>query len=163
MWRLISLAAKTNEQMLLEFKSLIPFVESLGEVSDKHWNQPIAAGKWTVKDIICHLMLWDKYFYEGAIKKIILREPITTKHLDFNEFNANAVEYAKLLSEQTLIEQFVRYRTKIIDAVAGLTEDEFNQEYKDGDRKKFSVRKYLRSFIPHDKHHKKQIEQFLKP
>lgn len=108
-------------------------------------------------------MLWDKYFYEGAIKKIILREPITTKHLDFNEFNANAVEYAKLLSEQTLIEQFVRYRTKIIDAAAGLTEDEFNQEYKDGDRKKFSVRKYLRSFIPHDKHHKKQIEQFLKP
>ncbi|MNP08885.1 DinB superfamily protein [compost metagenome] len=149
--------------MLLEFKSLIPFVESLGEVSAKHWNQPIAAGKWALKDIICHLMLWDKYFYEGAIKKIILREPITTKQLDFNEFNANAVEYAKLLSEQTLIEQFVRYRTKIIDVAAGLTEEEFNQEYKDGDRKKFSVRKYLRSFIPHDKHHKKQIEQFLKP
>ncbi|AIQ36749.1 hypothetical protein R50345_20160 [Paenibacillus sp. FSL R5-0345] len=156
------MAVRTKEQMLFEFKSLIPFVESLEEVPDKHWNMPIATGKWTVKDILCHLMLWDKYFYEGAIKKILLKEPLTTKHLDFNEFNANAMEYAKLLSKQTLIEQFLLYRTRILDAVSGLTDEECDMEYKDADRKKFSVRKYLRSFIPHDKHHKKQIEQFLK-
>lgn len=156
------MAVRTNEQMLLEFKSFIPFVTSLMDVSDEHWNEPIATGKWTLKDIISHLMLWDKYFYEGAIKKVILREPIITKHLDFNEFNANAMEYAKLLTKQTLIEQFVWYRTKIIDATAGLTEEEYVKEYKDGDRKNFSVRKYMRSFISHDKHHKKQIEQFVK-
>lgn len=156
------MAVRTNEQMLLDFKSFIPFVKTLEDVSDEQWNEPIAIGKWTLKDIISHLMLWDKYFYEGAIKKIILREPIITKHLDFNEFNANATEYAKLLTKQTLIEQFVWYRTKIIDAIAGLTEEELVKEYMDGDKKKFSVRKYMRSFISHDKHHKKQIEQFVK-
>lgn len=156
------MAVKTKEQMLLEFESFIPFVESLGEVADNYWSEPIAAGKWTLKDIVSHLMLWDKYFYEGAIKKIMMSEPITTKHLDFNEFNANAIEYAKLLSVQTLIEQFVHYRTRIIDAAASMTNEEFDHEHKDGDRKKFSVRKYVRSFLPHDKHHKKQIELYLK-
>lgn len=154
------MGVRSNEQMLLEFKALIPFVLSLKEVSEEHWNKPIAAGKWTFKDIICHLMLWDKYFYEGAIKKVVLKESLTIKHLDFNEFNANAIEYAKLISKQTLIEQFVWYRTRIIEAAAGLSEEEY-VEYIDEDRKKFSVRSYIRDFIAHDEHHKKQIEQFV--
>ena len=91
-----------------------------------------------------------------------MKEPVTTKHLNFNEFNANAIEYAKLVSKHTLIEQFVQVRTKIIEAASSFTDEEFDQEHKDGDRKKFSVRKYLRSFISHDKHHKKQITQYLK-
>lgn len=156
------MAVRTNERMQQEFKSFIPFVESLGDVSEEYWDKPIALGKWTLKDIICHLMLWDKYFYEGAIKKVVLKESLTTKHLDFNEFNANAMEYAKLLSKQTLIEQFVWYRTRIIEAAAVLTEEDYVKEYQDGDSKKFSVRQHLQDFIPHDKHHRKQIEQFIK-
>lgn len=156
------MAVKTKEQMVIEFEAYIPFVQSLSEVSEQHFNEPIAPGKWSVKDIICHLMLWDKYFYEGAIKNIVMKEPVTTKHLDFNAFNANAIEYAKLVSKHTLIEQFVEYRTRIIEAASSFTDEEFDQEHKDGDRKKFSVRKYLRSFISHDKHHKKQITQYLK-
>lgn len=156
------MAVKTKEQMVIEFEAYIPFVQSLSEVSEQHFNEPIAPGKWSVKDIICHLMLWDKYFYEGAIKNIVMKEPVTTKHLDFNAFNANAIEYAKLVSKHTLIEQFVEYRTRIIEAASSFTDEECDQEHKDGDRKKFSVRKYLRSFISHDKHHKKQITQYLK-
>lgn len=156
------MAAKTREQMVIEFEAYIPFVQSLSEVSEQHFNEPISPGKWSLKDIICHLMLWDKYFYEGAIKNIVMKEPVTTKHLDFNAFNANAIEYAKLVSKYTLIEQFVQVRTKIIEVASSFTDEEFDQEHKDGDRKKFSVRKYLRSFISHDKHHKKQITQYLK-
>lgn len=156
------MAAKTKEQMIIEFEAYIPFVQSLSEVSEQHFNEPIAPGKWSLKDIICHLMLWDKYFYEGAVKNIVMKEPVTTKHLNFNEFNANAIEYAKLVSKHTLIEQFVQVRAKIIEAASSFTDEEFDQEHKDGDRKKFSVRKYLRSFISHDKHHKKQITQYLK-
>lgn len=156
------MAAKTREQMVIEFEAYIPFVQSLSEVSEQHFNEPIAPGKWSLKDNICHLMLWDKYFYEGAIKNIVMKEPVTTKHLDFNAFNANAIEYAKLVTKYTLIEQFVQVRTKIIEAASSFTDEEFDQEHKDGDRKKFSVRKYLRSFISHDKHHKKQITQYLK-
>ncbi|MFD0589509.1 hypothetical protein ACFQZE_16090 [Paenibacillus sp. GCM10027627] len=39
------------------------------------------------KDIICHMMKWDNYFYEEAIAKITQGEPLTVKHLNFDEFN----------------------------------------------------------------------------
>lgn len=43
-----------------------------------------------------------------------------------------------------------------------LSEEEYERAYIDGDKKKFSIRSYLRSFLTHDKHHKKQIEKFIK-
>ncbi|OBZ18597.1 hypothetical protein A8L34_03225 [Bacillus sp. FJAT-27264] len=156
------MAVKTNEQMVLEFQSFLPFVESLKEAPEAHWTTPIGEGKWTVKDIICHIMLWDKYFYEEAIEKIKLGQPLTSRHLDFNEFNANAVEHAKSLSALQVAEDCILQRTRILDTITGLTEEEYIQEYKDGDRKKFSIRKHLRGFLPHDKHHRKQIETFFK-
>lgn len=39
--------------------------------------------------------------------------------------------------------------------------DVITKEYKDGDGNKFTIHGYLRGFIPHDKHHKKQIEKVI--
>lgn len=154
--------AKTNEEMIKEFEAFIPFVVSLKEYDDGHWNLPITEGKWTVKDIICHIMLWDKYFYEEAIHKIKSQEPLTVRHLNFDKFNANAIEYANSQTMDSIINQFIEYRSKIINDISGLSDEEYIRDYIDGDKKKFSIRKYLRGFIPHDKHHRKQIEKFIK-
>lgn len=154
--------AKTTAVMIEEFKAFIPFVVSLKDFDESHWHTPIAEGKWTVRDVISNIMLWDKYFYEEAIAKIKGKEPLTVRHLNFDEFNANAMEYAKTQSRKAIIDQFVEHRTKIIDAISGLEEEEYWAIYLDGDNKKFSIRKYVRDFISHDKHHKKQIEKFIK-
>lgn len=154
--------AKTSNEMVQEFKAFIDYVEEIKVVDEEVWDQPIAEGKWSIKDIMSHIMLWDKYFYEEAIEKINLRQPLTVKHLNFDEFNANAVEYAKTQTRDAIIDQLIVYRMKIINSVSGLSEDEYLQGYKDGDNKKFTIRGYLRSFISHDKHHKKQIVSYLK-
>ncbi|MGZ9583705.1 DinB family protein [Paenibacillus marinisediminis] len=154
--------AKTNAEMIEEFKSFIPFVIALDDLDESLWNSPLSEGKWTLKDVICHIMLWDKYFYEEAIAKIKRGEPLTVRHLNFNEFNANAVEYAMTQSKKSILDQFVEYRSKIINDISELSEEEYIKEYVDGDKKKFSIRKYLRGFIPHDKHHKKQIARLIK-
>ncbi|WP_195576164.1 DinB family protein [Paenibacillus sp. 1001270B_150601_E10] len=154
--------AKTIEEINAEFKSYIAFVLKLDELSEEHWNSPIAEGKWTLKEVITHIMLWDKYFYEEAIEKIKQNKPLTVKHLNFNEFNANAIEYSKKHTKKSIVDQFVEYRMKITNDISEMNEDECTRDFIDGDKKKFSVRKFLRGFIPHDKHHKKQIEKFLK-
>ncbi|MHA6484107.1 DinB family protein [Paenibacillus sp. strain BS8-2] len=153
---------KLSKEMVEEFKSFIQYVEGLKSIKEENWNQPISDGKWTLKDIISHIMLWDKYFYEEAIQKVKLEESVTVRHLNFDEFNANAIEFAKTQTIDDIIEKCIEYRSKIIEDISELTEEEYLKEYKDGDKKKFSIRGYLRGFIPHDKHHKKQIEKFIK-
>lgn len=49
----------------------------------------------------------------------------------------------------------------IIHVIADL-EEEYIRPYKDGDNKKFSIRSYLRGFVPHEEHPKKQIKLFVK-
>lgn len=154
--------AKTTGEMIEEFKSFTSYVRELDSLSEQVWNMPIAEGKWTLKDVIAHMMLWDQYFYEEAIYKIKHDEPLTVKHLNFDEFNANAMEYSKTRSKKIIVEQFIEKRMNIIHDITGLNEDEYTREYKDGDKKKFSIKKYVRAFISHDKHHKKQIEVFKK-
>jgi uncharacterized damage-inducible protein DinB len=153
---------KSDAEMAQGFNDFTGFIDSLCELGDKYWDTPIAEGKWTVKDIVCHMMLWDKYFYEEAINKIKLNEPLTLKHLDFNNFNANAVLYAKSRTKQEICTEFVEYRSKIISAISGLPDEEYLRTYVDGDGEKFSIRSYLQDFIPHDKHHQKQVEKFIK-
>jgi len=154
--------AKTTIEMVEEFRAFIDYVNEIRVIDEEIWNHPIAEGKWSIKDIMSHIMLWDKYFYEEGVEKIKLGQPLTVKHLDFDEFNANAVKYAKTQTKDAIVDQFIVYRTKIINSVSGLSEDDYLKGYKDGDKKKFTLRGYLRSFVSHDKHHKKQIEKYLK-
>ncbi|WP_248929824.1 DinB family protein [Paenibacillus hamazuiensis] len=153
---------QTSLEMVEEFKAFIHYAEELNELEEELWNRPIAAGKWTVKDILSHIMLWDKYYYEEGIEKIAHDQPLTVKHLDFDRFNAGAREYAETQSRQSIVEQLLHYRMKIIHVLSRLREEDFIKEYADGDGNKFTVRDYLQGFVPHDMHHKKQIDDFIR-
>lgn len=155
------MVAKTNKQLILEFESFISYIQSLDSLEDADWDAPLEAGKWSLKDVLCHIMLWDKYFYEEAFVKVKEGQPLTAIHQDFNEFNANAVLYARTVTKQEAIRQFVLYRSRIIEDAASLSDEAFEQIYPDGDGNNFSIREHLRDFIPHDKHHKQQIEKYV--
>ncbi|MFD2876394.1 hypothetical protein ACFTAO_11210 [Paenibacillus rhizoplanae] len=92
--------------------------------------------KWSLKDVLCHIMLWDKYFYVEALVKIKEGLPLTAAHMDFNAFNANAVLYARTVTRQEAIRLFVLYRTKIIEVAASLSDTALEQNHRDGDGKK---------------------------
>ncbi|MNC32633.1 hypothetical protein D3C75_809950 [compost metagenome] len=111
--------------------------------------------------MLCHILLWDKYFYEEAFAKVKSGQPLTAKHQNFNEFNARALPYAQTVTKQEAVQQFILYRSKMISDMTGLSDAEFLKSYPDGDGNKFSYRAHLRGFIPHDKHHKKQMEQYI--
>ncbi|MNO29846.1 DinB superfamily protein [compost metagenome] len=155
------MAAATNEQLVSEFQSLIPYIQSLATLEEVDWETPIAAGKWTLKEMLCHITQWDKYFYEEAFAKVQAGQPVTARQQNFDEFNARAIEYAKSLTKQAAIGQFVLYRTKILDSIADVSSEQFVKVYPDGEGNPFSIREHLSDFIPHDKHHKRQMEQYL--
>ncbi|MNJ03816.1 hypothetical protein D3C73_1642910 [compost metagenome] len=49
----------------------------------------------------------------------------------------------------------------MIADMTGISDEEFVRVYLDGDGKKFSYKGHLRGFLPHDKHHKKQMDKFI--
>lgn len=56
-----------KSELLTQFEEWNHYAAS---IQDLDWNEPLEEGKWTIHDIVCHIMLWDKYFLEAAIDPI---------------------------------------------------------------------------------------------
>ncbi|MDR0268419.1 DinB family protein [Paenibacillus sp.] len=147
----------TKQEKLQAFAELIEFAESLDRLPEEQWAGPIAEGKWSPRDIISHIMLWDKYFLEHAVRPMAEHQPLTMENLDFNEFNCNAAAYGLTQSKNDLIRQTVEVRKELLEVIESIPESEFDYKH-DG---KLSVDEYLVDFYEHDQHHIAQINTYL--
>ncbi len=147
--------------LLAEFRGLLAFAEELRSVDTQIWDEPLAPGKWSLKEVTGHLLLWDQYFYESAIGKIAESKPLTLKQLDFNAFNARAAQYGREQSGGKLVEELVLWRSRLADTLEALPEAEFRRSFPDLDGKPFIIADYIPDFVWHDRHHIKQIREFL--
>jgi|HigsolmetaGSP11D_1036233.scaffolds.fasta_scaffold03371_9 Mycothiol maleylpyruvate isomerase N-terminal domain. len=139
----------------------IPFCESLFGLDDETWNRSLAPGKWPIKSIVSHIMLWDRYYYEEAIHKIALSEPLTLVNKAYQEFNRNADAYAKTVGADDLLRDAIAVRKRIIEDLRSLPEERLVQSYIDGEGRAFLIEEYLKDFVGHDRHHMDQIRQVL--
>ncbi|MFD0711256.1 DinB family protein [Paenibacillus sp. GCM10027626] len=150
-----------SENLLKSFRSYIPFLETLRAVPAIHWVRPMEQDKWSPGEVIAHILLWDRYFLESAIQNIATNEPVTAKHLDFDAFNAQAAPYAASVSQQALIDEAISCREEIIRLISRVPTGEFELAHTDGDGNPFTIIGYLEGFVPHDLHHRRQIETYL--
>lgn len=148
-------------QLLNEYSEWMGRVREFAEQDEAYWNCPISEGKWTVRDVVCHIMRWDEYFYEEAIAKISTGASLTVKHLDYDQFNDEARRYAKTLSTEALVDQTIIARERLVRAIEALPETAYDQRYTDGDGHPFEVAQFMRDFIWHDKHHLAQLDEVL--
>lgn len=142
-----------RSDLLNQFKEWNGFVL---EIIDLDWKTPIAEGKWTIHDVVSHMMLWDKYFYESTIEPIACDKAITLQLIDFDQFNNDAVTYGKTKTKDELIELTMKYRNLLLDCISSLEEGKYSEKYVDG---RFSFESYLKDFISHDRHHMMQIKE----
>ncbi|KKO53389.1 DinB family protein [Paenibacillus sp. DMB20] len=150
-----------KEQLLEKFGTWIDFVGSLERNSESVWDQPLAEGKWSVRGVVSHIMKWDEYFLNEAILKISRGEPLTSKHLDYDEFNEEARRYGESCPVSRLADETKRLRQELIRHIRSLSEDQYERAYTDGDGNPFELTAYLKDFIWHDEHHIVQISPLL--
>lgn len=143
------------------FKSFIPFLHSLRAVSGDIWTEPFQLGKWSTRDVIAHILLWDQYFEREAIAKLAAGDQLTLKHIEFSTFNQNAITYARAHNQDILIDQAIAIREQIICHIEQLSVNAQSHTYIDGDGHPFTIKNYLEDFIEHDNHHRTEIEYFL--
>jgi uncharacterized damage-inducible protein DinB len=146
------------EDLLKQFEEWNDFVI---RIRDADWNVPLGEGKWRIYDVVSHIMFWDQHFFDEAIERISNGRELTLKHLDYDQFNREAVEKGKNLTKEQLIELTVKYRNAILDTIKSMSEDQRSKTYTDADGNDFSIATYLRDFIWHDRHHMRQMEKVI--
>ncbi|AWB44757.1 DinB family protein [Paenibacillus sp. CAA11] len=153
----------TNEltSLLTTFEQWALFCEDLKGLNEAQWASSLEPGKWSIKDIVAHMMRWDKYFYDTAIAKIAAGEGLTLQHLKYDDFNKEAVDYAANVSTDELIQQAIDIRMKIIHEISVMPEEVIARKYTDADGNEFNIPQYLQDFIWHDRHHMVPLQQHL--
>jgi hypothetical protein len=148
-------------QLLEEFNQWVLFVQLLQQQKDDIWNISLQDGKWSIREIVSHIMLWDKFFFEEAIDKIFNKSTLTIQHINFDEFNSKAKIYGKTTDMSEISEKAIFYRVQIIKQIKSFTDKEYMETYIDADGKPFNVTQYLKDFIWHDQHHIIQMQNML--
>ncbi|WP_419873912.1 GNAT family N-acetyltransferase [Candidatus Pristimantibacillus sp. PTI5] len=153
--------ATEKEQLLQRFREWMAFAADLGKYDDRFWNQSVAPGKWSVREVVAHIKQWDDCFYEEAIAKVEAGLPLTVKHLDYDEFNEMAKDYGKNTSRIELAAQAIHSRERIILAIGRFSDERYEGDYEDADGHLFQTPQYLKDFIWHDQHHIMPINRLL--
>ncbi len=90
-------------------------------------------------------MRWDQYFYESAILKIAAGDRLTLQHLNYDEFNQEAMKYAVSVPAEELVKKAIDVRMNIIGTIRDMPEDKKVETYTDADGKEFFIPQYLKA------------------
>jgi|GEM_PF-258412 len=92
--------------------------------------------------------------------KLVRRELVTLEEdMDFQGFNNRAVEYGRTLNQKQLLDEAIFNRSQIVSQLKKLPEDAL---ITDVPVTSFTLSSFLQNmFVSHDKHHRKQIEEYL--
>ncbi|WP_251125015.1 MULTISPECIES: DinB family protein [unclassified Exiguobacterium] len=75
-------------QVLQEFASYTEWLKSLEKLSESDWTKQIDSEKWSIKQIILHIVHWDNHLLNVIIPSVKNGEGMIFP--DFDSFNARA-------------------------------------------------------------------------
>jgi len=80
------------------------WVSSLENMNERQWSTPISENKWSVSQIISHLLNWDKHLLTEILPSV--RNGKGMHFPDFDTFNNIASDYLKSgLSQKELLRE----------------------------------------------------------
>lgn len=141
-----------------QFADFLVWTEKLKETAQDLWLKPISEGKWSLREILTHIMYWDKNSLEMMVPN--MSEGANLTFVDIEQLNQEAAAFARSYdSLHVLIDDLIQIRKQLLHLLA--------EKYDEAttfiiDNQECTYKKFVQIFIHHDEHHKKQIEAFLK-
>jgi uncharacterized damage-inducible protein DinB len=142
-------------KILLEYGKSTEDFSKLKAFDEQQLHEPIQDGKWSVKELMGHLLYWDKFILERHVPNMVEGARLVA-FPDHDLHNKEAIEYIRnYITAESLIDDFIQLRKQLIKA---LSEIENTVAFTIGTGKRqFTVEKYVKIFVDHDIHHLKQI------
>jgi len=142
-----------------ELRRLIDLISRLTHYSEDVLCKPIEEGKWSIRDIISHIMGWDKDFTEKLDHFISSGEVMLDEHPDVQAFNEASVAYGRSMKPHDLLQEATLQREQLILILSKVPEAAFTKPIPGSP---YTLEAFLQDmFIHHDKHHEGQIISYL--
>ncbi len=147
--------------MIARLQDFAVFLSGLATRDTSVWAEPLDEGKWSIHDIISHIMMWDRHFVDEVVPGLHGNGHVTlAESADPEKFNARAVAYGRTLSHEKLLDEALHCRSELVSQLRTLPHEAFEMTPRDGNSMTLSA--FLeRMFVSHDRHHMQQIESYL--
>ncbi|WP_438432110.1 DinB family protein [Gorillibacterium sp. sgz500922] len=151
--------SKSKQELIDAMMAWPKQAEEWKQVPENKWHRPLGPGKWTAAEAVAHLLKWDRYFLERAVRPVAEQGPITLEHTDFDSFNKEAAVFGASTPPEQLLDDAIAVRNEILSLLGQQPDRLFQPEqaYLDGAGHRFDVEEYMTDFISHDHHHMDQI------
>ncbi|MFC7063285.1 DinB family protein [Halobacillus seohaensis] len=147
-----------KEKIISHCEHSINWVNNLENLSENQWRTPIAEGKWTIAEVVGHLIPWDKYFIERI--PYLINESEMSPSPNIEEVNENASANSRRRSKEEIIKEFIEVRENLISKISELDDDLWEKEFSIGN-KTLSLYTDFSRLVEHDELHFTQINQLL--
>ncbi|WP_325166657.1 DinB family protein [Viridibacillus soli] len=115
--------------------------------------------KWSVCEIVGHLIPWDKFILEKRLPYLLIPNSVLVKP-NVQQMNSRAAFESLNMMKEEVIKQFSQTRLKLVNEMKKIPAEEFNKVFSIG-ASVLTVAEYFNGLIEHDLHHFQQINVFL--
>ncbi|WP_233711122.1 DinB family protein [Lederbergia citrisecunda] len=155
-------------EIINDFNQFSSWLSTLENIDETLWTEPIATDKWSISEIISHILNWDNHLLSEVLPSV--RNENGMDFPDFDAFNKNASEYAKSgISKTKLLKEAKDTRKLLVKELGEMPNENLNKPLTANGvthcpftGTPYSLLYIVKEFIDHDNHHKRQITQFLK-
>ncbi|MUK87954.1 DinB family protein [Ornithinibacillus sp. L9] len=141
-----------------QFNQTMDDIVKVKDIQESHILEPIAEGKWSIREIIGHMYYWDKFNLENMVPQMSEGAKLPS-YPDHDQFNAEAISALEGESVESIIDYFVATRKELIHELETINE---NIRFTIGKGKRqLSVESFTNIFLRHDQHHLDQIKMKL--
>ena len=145
-----------SENVLGELEhQAVSFPQFLKEISDEKSYYAYAEGKWTIKEVVGHMIDTERIMAYRALR-IARNDKTPLASFEENDYVANALFNDRSL--QSLADEFQAVRNGNIYLFKHLNEEEFNR-MGTASNKPVSVRALLYILVGHVNHHRNILEE----
>lgn len=146
-----------KEEIIHHYKRSIEWIRKLESLSEEQWRAPIEINKWTVAEVVGHLIPWDEFV---LVKRIpyFLKEAEMPKSPNVNEVNNQASLESRMQMKAETIGKLLQVKQKLIDEIKDINEEFWLKEILIGTNS-ISLYSYFSGLLEHEKHHFKQIRK----
>ncbi|UOR13351.1 DinB family protein [Halobacillus amylolyticus] len=148
-----------KQQVIGHFEDSIDWVQSLSQLPEESWRLPIEQGKWSVAEVVRHLVLWDEFIINKRLPYLFTSQDMPVPP-DVEVMNEKAAIQARNDSKEETVDLFEQTRRELVNRLNDI-EDIRYEEAISLQSSKVSLYEYLEGIMQHDVHHFEQIKQVL--
>ncbi|MGH1256119.1 MULTISPECIES: DinB family protein [Bacillus] len=156
-----------ENKIIHDFNEYSIWLNTLKGMKEELWMNPISEGKWTIGEIVSHIMNWDECLLTKVLPSV--REGQGMEFPDFDTYNKLASNYAKSgISKMRLLEEAKAKRELLVKELRLLHDEKLKKpltangvSHCPHTGTPYSLIYIIKEFIEHDNHHKRQVIHFL--